>query len=121
MPTHSLHPFTTLITPVPSAGCLVDSCGIVTGLDTYNNITAGISQNTAEQPSLLVQGEPYCATSASNAPVNGGTYMQQYQWRQCLCTITGIGASTLKDGTYASICNSQSPRRSRRRLGCVID
>ena len=92
--------------------CLVDECGIVTGLATYKNITAGISQNTAEQPSLLVQGEPYCATSASNVPVNGGTYMQQYQWKQCLCSITGNGPSTLKDGTYASICNSQWPAGS---------
>ena len=33
--------------------------------------------------------------------------MQQYQWKQCLCSITGNGASTLKDGTYASICNSE--------------
>ena len=42
----------------------------------------------------------------SNAPVNGGTYMQQYQWKQCLCSV-GAGPSTLKDGTYASICNSE--------------
>jgi hypothetical protein len=87
----------------------VDSCGIITGFDTYDNITRGISQNTAENPAALANGIPYCTTSASNVPINGGTYMQQYQWRACLCS-TGAGPSTLKDGTYAKICNSECAR-----------
>ena len=82
------------------ADCLVDECGIVTGLATYKNITAGLSQNKADQPSLLVQGQPYCATSLFNSPINGGTYMMSYQWTQCAC-------DTLRDGTFLSICNSK--------------
>ena len=85
----------------------MDECGVITGLATYANISAGIGQNSAEQPTLMAQGQPYCSYSASNTPVNGGTYMQQYQWSQCLCSTSG-GPSTLKDGTYASICNSES-------------
>ncbi len=88
----------------------MDSCGIITGFDTYANITKGISQNTVEDPAALANGVPYCSTSYSNVPINGGTYMQQYQWRACSCSITGSGTSTLKDNTYASICNSECAR-----------
>ena len=84
----------------------MDSCGVITGFDTYANITKGISQNTVENPAALANGIPYCSTSYSNVPINGGTYMMQYQWRPCLCSI-GAGPFTLKDGTYASICNSE--------------